>query len=259
MLPALAVVIAQTSTEPACGPAEEASALCTALYRWTGNEVIARASDAVILKPAKVGLILVVALVVTRLARRALARFVAGLAGDRMQRSLGSLREHAPGVSTGPSGTPSVRAVKRAESIGALLRSVITVVMWSVAILMIMGELGLDLGPLLAGAGIVGIALGFGAQNMVRDFLSGIFMLIEDQYGVGDVIDVGPWFQQRPRVLGVEDVQDGQVIMRVAAEVQPNRRVDTERELRGRIKVWLDRKGIATPGMPEPVPPEEAG
>src|SRR5215210_375243 len=57
---------------------------------------------------------------------------------------------------------------------------------------MAFGELGLQLGPLLAGAGIVGVAVGFGAQNLVRDFLSGIFMLIEDQYGLGDVIDAGP-------------------------------------------------------------------
>ncbi len=61
----------------------------------------------------------------------------------------------------------------------------------TVAALMALSELGLNLGPLIAGAGIVGIAVGFGAQNLVRDFLSGIFMLMEDQYGVGDEIDAG--------------------------------------------------------------------
>jgi small conductance mechanosensitive channel len=55
----------------------------------------------------------------------------------------------------------------------------------------ILGKLGINLGPIVASAGIVGIALGFGAQNLVKDFLSGIFMILEDQYGVGDVIDVG--------------------------------------------------------------------
>jgi len=191
MPPVVPLTVAQTAAS-ACGPPEEASAVCTALFRITGNDVVARAGDAVILRPAKVALIVLGAVVVTRLGRRALARFVAGLAGEGVQRRLGSLREHAPGLSSGQGGAPSARAVKRAESIGALLRSMITATVWSVAILMIMGELGLDLGPLLAGAGIVGIALGFGAQNMVRDFLSGIFMLVEDQYGVGDVIDVGP-------------------------------------------------------------------
>jgi moderate conductance mechanosensitive channel len=60
-----------------------------------------------------------------------------------------------------------------------------------IAGLMALGTLGINLGPLIAGAGIVGVAVGFGAQNLVRDFLSGIFMLLEDQYGVGDVIDLG--------------------------------------------------------------------
>ena len=57
--------------------------------------------------------------------------------------------------------------------------------------MMLLGEFDINLGPLIAGAGIVGVAVGFGAQSLVRDLLSGIFMLIEDQYGVGDVIDVG--------------------------------------------------------------------
>jgi moderate conductance mechanosensitive channel len=56
---------------------------------------------------------------------------------------------------------------------------------------MILGEFGINLGPLIAGAGIIGIALGFGAQSLVKDFLSGIFLVVEDQFGVGDVVDVG--------------------------------------------------------------------
>ena len=57
--------------------------------------------------------------------------------------------------------------------------------------MLVLGEIGFQLGPFIAGAGIVGVALGFGAQNLVKDFLSGIFMLLEDQYGVGDVVDLG--------------------------------------------------------------------
>ena len=56
---------------------------------------------------------------------------------------------------------------------------------------MILGDMGLNLAPVLASAGVLGVAIGFGAQNLVQDFLAGIFMLLEDQYGVGDVIDVG--------------------------------------------------------------------
>jgi hypothetical protein len=55
---------------------------------------------------------------------------------------------------------------------------------------MVLGQLGLDLGPLVASAGVIGVALGLGAQTIVRDVLSGIFMLVEDQYGVGDEINV---------------------------------------------------------------------
>jgi small conductance mechanosensitive channel len=74
---------------------------------------------------------------------------------------------------------------------GAVLKSTSTFVIATLALLTIMDALNLPLGPLLASAGIVGVALGFGAQSLVKDFLSGIFMILEDQYGVGDVIDTG--------------------------------------------------------------------
>jgi moderate conductance mechanosensitive channel len=73
-----------------------------------------------------------------------------------------------------------------------VLRSITTGVIWAIAAVMVLGELGLNLGPLIAGAGIAGVAIGFGAQSLVKDFLAGIFMLVEDQYGVGDIIDAGP-------------------------------------------------------------------
>jgi small-conductance mechanosensitive channel len=63
--------------------------------------------------------------------------------------------------------------------------------LFSIAGLMILGELGIELGPLLASAGIAGLALGFGAQTLVKDLLAGLFMLLEDQYGVGDIVDLG--------------------------------------------------------------------
>jgi small-conductance mechanosensitive channel len=177
------------STEAACGPGEEASRLCLTIYRATGNSFLAGLSDTVIVTPAKVLLILVLAFVATRLVARAIRRFVAGMKGERVQRRI--LRERGPDVA-GVDAAPTRRAAQRAETIGALVRSIITFSIWTVAVLMALGELGLNIGPLIAGAGIVGIALGFGAQNLVRDFLSGIFMLTEDQYGVGDMIDAGP-------------------------------------------------------------------
>ncbi len=72
-----------------------------------------------------------------------------------------------------------------------MLRSVATAVIYGLAILISLSELEISLGPLVAGAGVAGIALGFGAQAVVRDFLAGIFMIIEDQYGVGDYVDLG--------------------------------------------------------------------
>jgi small conductance mechanosensitive channel len=88
-------------------------------------------------------------------------------------------------------GSLGERAQQRAETIGVVMRSIGKAVIAVIVLLMILGELGIDLAPLLAGAGIVGIAVGFGAQTLVKDFLSGMFMLIEDQFGVGDTVDVG--------------------------------------------------------------------
>ena len=80
----------------------------------------------------------------------------------------------------------------RANTIEAMSKSLATWIIGIVATLMVLGELDINLAPLLAGAGIAGIAIGFGAQNLVRDVLAGFFVLVEDQYGVGDIIDAGP-------------------------------------------------------------------
>ena len=122
-----------------------------------------------------------------RLVRRAIRRLVASMSEDR---GLTALRAPSALARTGE--IPSLRRVQRAETVGALLASVASFGIWTLAALMALGTLGLDLGPLIAGAGIVGVAVGFGSQNLVRDFISGIFMLMEDQYGVGDVVDAGP-------------------------------------------------------------------
>ena len=80
---------------------------------------------------------------------------------------------------------------QRVRALGSILRSIASVVIFGIAGVVILGDLGINLAPLLASAGVVGVAIGFGAQNLVRDYLSGIFMLLEDQYGVGDSITVG--------------------------------------------------------------------
>lgn len=80
--------------------------------------------------------------------------------------------------------------LQRTATLTEVVSYAIRVVVWTVATLMILGQLGLNLGPLLAGAGIVGVALGFGAQNLVKDFLAGFFILLENQYGVGDQVTI---------------------------------------------------------------------
>jgi small-conductance mechanosensitive channel len=74
---------------------------------------------------------------------------------------------------------------------GSLLKSVATGIILSIVVVMVLAELGADIAPIIASAGIIGVAFGFGAQNLVKDFLAGIFMILEDQYGVGDVVDLG--------------------------------------------------------------------
>lgn len=86
------------------------------------------------------------------------------------------------------------RIVQRAKTMGSVLGNLITWVTYTIAVTMILSELGIAVGALIAGAGIIGAALGFGAQNIVKDFLSGLFIVLEDQYGVGDLVDLGEAF-----------------------------------------------------------------
>ena len=83
------------------------------------------------------------------------------------------------------------RLVRRAKTLGSVLSNFITWSIYIIAGTMLLSELGVAVGALIAGAGILGAALGFGAQNIVRDLLSGLFIVFEDQYGIGDKVDLG--------------------------------------------------------------------
>ncbi|GAA1509347.1 mechanosensitive ion channel family protein [Sphaerisporangium rubeum] len=83
------------------------------------------------------------------------------------------------------------RRRQRAETLGTVLSSLVSVVVFGTAALMVLARLGLDLAPVLTSVGILGVAVGFGAQELVKDFIAGMFMLLEDQYGVGDHVDTG--------------------------------------------------------------------
>ena len=172
----------------ACG--DDPTWICRQVLESTDSEGWARASDVLVAKPAHILLIVVVAWVANRLLHRAIRRFTERIANPEAQERIQRLRRHAPDAlqSHGPE---SLRSAARATTLSHLLRSATTVVVWTIAGVMILGELGVALGPLIAGAGIAGVAIGFGAQSLVKDFISGTFMLIEDQYGVGDIVDAG--------------------------------------------------------------------
>ena len=132
------------------------------------------------------------------LLHRVIDRFVASLSGQNepTRRIKRTLRRTPIVAQTLPdsvldTGTVSIRPPPGRETLGHVLHSIAAFAVWSIAVITILGELGINLGPLIAGAGIAGVALGFGAQSLVKDFLAGIFILVEDQYGVGDIIDVG--------------------------------------------------------------------
>ncbi|MDV3130147.1 mechanosensitive ion channel family protein [Mycobacterium sp. 21AC1] len=99
------------------------------------------------------------------------------------------LRDRVPSSAT--SQQVAARRQQRAQTIGSVLKSTVSIVLLIWAVLAILSVLGVNIAPFIASAGVVGLAIGFGAQNLVRDFVTGVFMLLEDQYGVGDVVDLG--------------------------------------------------------------------
>ncbi|MBW3621083.1 MAG: mechanosensitive ion channel family protein [Actinobacteria bacterium] len=171
---------------------EQARPFADILREQFGDTVYVEIIELVIEPVLQIALILLLAGVLLRLGRRFLARSVAEMKDPGTHSRLGSIRRRMRlGEQVDGPQTLNPRRIQRAEALGALGRSVLTAVVWTVALFMILGVFGFELGPLIAGAGIVGVALGFGSQSLVKDFLSGIFMLIEDQYGLGDIVDVG--------------------------------------------------------------------
>jgi small conductance mechanosensitive channel len=135
-------------------------------------------------------IIVVVAAVIhfvgSRIIRRSVARWIAS--GRSREDSLTDTPEATVELQVM---IMSQRREQRAHAVGQLLNSVLVVIVWGTASLIIMTQLGVNIAPIMASAGVVGVALGFGAQTLVKDYLSGFFMIVEDQYGVGDLVDVG--------------------------------------------------------------------
>jgi small conductance mechanosensitive channel len=139
--------------------------------------------------PLKIAIIIVVALiadiVLVWLINRAVKRAV--------QRPLAFTLRSSTSVLPNASAESNLKArtAQRAEAIGGLLRSVVNIGIWATALLTILPLLGINIAPLLASAGIVGVAVGFGAQSLVKDYIAGILLILEDQYGIGDIVEVG--------------------------------------------------------------------
>jgi small conductance mechanosensitive channel len=172
----------------ACGPAP--GNVCRFVADHSHSVGLAKAADWLVGTPLRVLLVIVGAWVLNRLVRRAIRRFAARIEGSAESGRLRRWRERTPQVLLS-TGEVNLRSAARAQTIAIVLRSLASGVIWTFAFVYVLAAVGLELGPLLAGAGVAGVALGFGAQSLVKDFLSGIFMLIEDQFGVGDVVDVG--------------------------------------------------------------------
>ncbi|MFJ9202759.1 mechanosensitive ion channel family protein [Streptomyces flaveolus] len=175
---------ATAPTGPATGPQSAAS-----WSDWVGDH-----TAALVGVPLRIALIVVVLLVVRVVAKRAITRVVQRVlepsAGEH-ERSRSRWSGRGPAVLHRDRSRARQRREQRARTIGSVLSSAVTIVLFMVGVAMVLDQVGIALGPLLASAGVVGLAIGFGAQSLVADYLSGLLIMIEDQYGVGDSVDLG--------------------------------------------------------------------
>ena len=125
-------------------------------------------SNAAVISALRVAAVLLGAILLVRFMRRAVVRLQSKVSED----------------------TTPMRSLQRTQTLAKVASSAGMVVIWSFAVIYILSELGFNLAPLLAGVGVIGLAVGFGAQNLVRDVVTGFFILFEDQYGVGDIIEI---------------------------------------------------------------------
>jgi small-conductance mechanosensitive channel len=144
--------------------------------------------DSLITLILKIILTVALALLLKRIVNRTITKITLRMAEGTMSERL---REKTRTIFDGSPVLISERRRQRAETMGSVLRSIASIIILGTAAITVLGYIGLDPTPFLASASIIGVAVAFGAQNLVKDFLTGMFMLLEDQYGVGDVIDVG--------------------------------------------------------------------
>ena len=181
-----------TAVDPDAPCNDENGSVCRFVYDHLGrNETLADIASWLVDRPLRIIVVLLVAWILSIVARRWVKRVVARIIApttspvQRLERM---------GIEVTATMAPSLydpRRESRSTSISAVLTSTIVVSIWTVALITVLGTVGIELGPLIAGAGIAGVALGFGAQSLVKDCIAGFFMIAEDQYGIGDVVDLG--------------------------------------------------------------------
>ncbi|MFJ3337916.1 mechanosensitive ion channel family protein [Streptomyces sp. NPDC086766] len=159
-----------------------------AMPRWISDH-----TAALIGIPLRIALIVIVVALVRMLAKRAITRVVQHILqpAEEGAQEARRRRGRGPAVLHRDSSRAGERRQQRARTIGSVLSSVVSIVLFAVGVAMVLDQIGIALGPVLASAGVVGLAIGFGAQNLVADYLSGMLIMIEDQYGVGDSVDLG--------------------------------------------------------------------
>jgi moderate conductance mechanosensitive channel len=180
-LPLLPAAAPADSLDGACKSTQPGVA-CQLVWDVTHSAHLATLTRSFLAGPVQVGLRILFVVALALVARSVARRLI-----DRVTNRV-TLGKDASGERNRLLGGD--RRQQRATALGSVLGNATTVTIFAIALFIILGDMGLNLAPILASAGVLGIALGFGAQNLVQDFLAGIFMLLEDQYGVGDVIDV---------------------------------------------------------------------
>jgi len=189
------LLVQAVAPDLACG--SEPGFVCEWVWDVSGNERLAEIIGWSVERPLKVVLILLAAVVVNRLLKNTIDGVVSRLVESRSEKEsaaesgalvarVGRRARKLTGIHE-----RAERSRQRARTLGGLFRTTTTVAIYVLALLLALGEIGFDLGPLIAGAGIVGFAIGFGAQSMVSDIIAGIFILVEDQYAEGDWVDLG--------------------------------------------------------------------
>jgi small conductance mechanosensitive channel len=179
--------VSEPSLASVCG--RDPGFFCREVLDRTGSRTLAQIADFLLGKSLTIIAILIGAVIVNRIVRRAVKRTLQSLHSGAVREGIGAVRRRTPGALLETEVT-SLRAEQRITALTSVLRSLATFAIFALAALLVLGEVGTNLGPLLAGAGIIGIALGFGSQALVKDFLSGLFILVEDQFGVGDIVDL---------------------------------------------------------------------